>query len=297
MLFTLLSTLLVRIFLFIGIGILLYHIVRGRGEKVAEVFVSFALNFLIPLYMFLSLWASPVPVQRAGDIMIAAAVVILAGALLAKIWSAARGIPFRAHSLPVIFMNSAYLAIPVNTVLWGGDGTTYAILFNIAITVLTFTLGIWWASRERPLVEIVSLPVLYGAVLGIAFNAFIPQIPSVAGYLNRAVALVTLPAMLIFVGYRLGTLERGVIKDALAAVALRMGGGLVLGITAVSLLRLKGTEAMVCVMSSSMPAAVYAYLLTERFEGNTPFAAAAVFLGTALSVVTIPLVAYILSHG
>jgi predicted permease len=48
-------------------------------------------------------------------------------------------------------------------------------------------------------------------------------------------------------------------------------------------------------MTSLMPAAVNSYILAERFEADAELAAAAVFLGTLLSIFLIPVAVYVLS--
>jgi predicted permease len=157
---TVLWNLISRVFVFILLGYIIDRIIGKKGEAVTRVFITFALYVLIPLFVFLSLWNNMIPVAVAGKITIAAILVTGIGAALTLLWARAAKKPFRCLCLPVIFMNSAYLAIPVNTQLWGAEGTTATILYNLAITVLNFTFGIWCVSREKPLSEILELPVI-----------------------------------------------------------------------------------------------------------------------------------------
>ncbi|MHB9154462.1 MAG: AEC family transporter, partial [Endomicrobiales bacterium] len=230
---SLLASLVVRVFSFILLGALLQRSLRERGERAAAAVIRFALYVLIPLYMLLSMWSSPLSPERSWRIAAAALLVTAAGAFLAFAWSRARRIPFGVQCLPIIFMNSAYLAIPVNTLLWGAAGTTCTIIYNAVITVMTFTFGVWCVSKERPFAEIATLPVLYGTAAGILLNALSVPVPGAAAAAGRFVSLVTLPLMLVFVGYRLGKVTAAAFGPALGGALLRMGGGYLAGLLAV----------------------------------------------------------------
>jgi predicted permease len=119
--------------------------------------------------------------------------------------------------------------------------------------------------------------------------------PRAAVVSGDIVSRVTLPVMLMFVGYRLKRMPLSRFGFVLTGTALRMGGGFAAGIGAVYLLGLSGVPAGVCVMTSLMPAAVNSYILAERFEADAELAAAAVFLGTLLSIFLIPVAVYVLS--
>lgn len=287
----LLWALIYKVFIFIAAGAVLKKLSGSKGEGAAKVFVWAALYLLIPLYIFLTVWGTRLE-TASWKIAACALIVVLCGAGYARLWAAKTGISFRSHFLPVVFMNSAYLAIPVCTLIWGAQGAAYAIIYNVAVTVANFTLGVWWASKEKPIAEIAGLPVLYAVAAGALLNAF--GAPFHGGLLKAGsiVSFVTLPVMLIFVGYRLGEINFKEAGLVLAGVCLRIGGGFVAGLVAVGLLGIKGPAAGVCVMVSSMPAAVYSYILTEKYQGNVPFAAASVFVGTLLSFFSIALIGY-----
>jgi predicted permease len=197
--------------------------------------------------------------------------------------------------MPVMFMNSAYLAIPVNTLLWGPAGTAYAIVYNMAVTVSHFTVGIYLVARREPLAEMFRVPIIYAVAAGMALNAFHVYPPASVSVLLTVMSRATLAVMLMFVGYRLCLANSSCMKDAAIGVGLRMGGGVLIAALLVKLAGLSGPVAGVCIMSSAMPTAVNSYLLAEQYDCDPSFAASTVFLGTVLSLAAIPLIAYIIT--
>lgn len=292
--FDLLWNLTVKIFVFIFLGVIINRAAGSKWDKITNIFIWAALYLLIPIFTFMSMWSNPVSILRAGKVVAIAFIVLGTGIFFALLWSIFKKIPFRMQCLPIIFMNSAYLAIPINTFLWGAEGTTYSLIYNIVVTITNFTLGIWMVSAEKPLREIAGMPVVYTAIAGAVLNIASVKVPIVLIELNKIISTITLPVMLLFVGYRIGNIKAGIFGSVFGGIFLRMAGGYISALTAVHLFRVTGSAAGVCIITSSMPAAVYSYILTERFKGDTEFAAASVFTGTLLTFFTVPVFYYLI---
>ncbi|MBN1822932.1 MAG: AEC family transporter [Endomicrobiales bacterium] len=283
-----------RVFVFVALGAVVRKVAPKGLEKAVEFLVRLLIYAVIPVFMFLSMWSSDFQGASWAKIMLVAVVVVLCGAVFAKTLSLLIKRDFSELCLPVIIMNSAYLAIPVNALLWGKQGMVYAIFYNIAVTMLNFTFGIWLVAKEKPLYEMASIPIIYATLAGIALNWLSVPIAPALVKVNSVTTAVTLPLMLAFVGYRLGGVKFRVMGEAFWGVVFRIAGGFAVAAAVVSLLGIRGVEKNVAIMSSSMPAAVFSYILTERYSRDAGFAAAAVFVGTIVSVLTIPLIAYLL---
>lgn len=292
--FHLLWDLIIKVFLFVLLGWILAKPAGAKAEKVAGGFIWFAVYVLVPLFVFLSIWNNSVSMKNAGNVVVVAVMVLLGGTISAKLWAITRKIPFSRNCLPIIFMNSAYLAIPVNTLLWGAEGTAYAIIYNLVVTIAHFTFGVWWVNPGKTMSEIMGIPVIYAIALGLILNLFSIGPPAPAVKFGSLISSFTLPVMLVFLGYRLSRIKLGGLGTAVLGVMIRMGGGLIVGILGVYIFKLSGPAAGVCIITSSMPAAVNSYILSERFSGDAEFAAAAVSLGTMASILTIPLISYLL---
>jgi len=290
----LIGNLVSHIFIFILAGVVMGKLAAKRGEPAARIFVAVALYVLIPLFVLLTLWTSPLSLTNSWKIMAVSVIVMAFCTLLALGWVLAGEVAFRHVALPVVFMNSAYLAIPVCALLWGKDGVAYAILYNAVVTLAHFTFGVWWVSSRKSLGDVLGIPVIYATVAGIALNLLHVRPFAFVQEANTLVSLVTLPVMLLFMGYRLGKLHFHTLRRAFIGVALRMGGGWAAALFAVAVLDIRGVAAGVCVIVSAMPSAVNAYILAEHFGADAEFAAAVVSVGTVLSLAMVPLVTHFL---
>ena len=194
--------------------------------------------------------------------------------------------------------NTGYLGYPLSGAVLGPAALPFAVFYDVFGTVLQLVLvGIPTARRfvqapqegPRALVrELVTFPALVAAVLGLlATNVAIPvPVSDWLGLLSKMVA----PLIMISVGISLR--PRGVAKSApqlaiLAAVKLLVGPALVivlgraLGLTPT----LHGTA----VLQAGMPSMMLTLAVGERFGLDDEFIASAVFVTTAASVVSIPL--------
>ncbi len=70
----------------------------------------------------------------------------------------------------------------------------------------------------------------------------------------------------------------------------RLGLGLAVGVFVSHLLGLIGVARGVLILQSSMPVAVFNYLLAERYSQNSKEDAELVFVSTLLSLITLPLI-------
>ena len=286
----LLKALSLKVFSFVLVGAVLGFLIRHRGEKTIQRFIWLALNVLIPVFIFVSLWSSNVPVRTSLGVVLTASIVLAAGFVFAWFWAKARHIHFRDQSLPIIIMNSAYLALPVCKFIGGEEAFNYALVYNVVAMLVNFTFGIIAITRGNALSEIFDMPIIYAVAAGLALNIAAVQVPAVVLKSNSLLSFVVLPAMLMLVGYRIAKIRLHSVKAAAYGVLLRMGGGFIVAFLCVKLFNLTGAAGLVCILSSTMPAAVNTYILAEYYKLDTDFAASTVVIGTALSFFVIPLI-------
>ena len=276
----------------VGAGALLRQVRVASVERALQRVVDVLLFAVIPVFIGLDTWRAPAGPGLGRVIVVAVLVVVwggIAAAVLARRW----GADLRVICLPVMFMNSANLAIPVNTLLFGPAGTVYAVGYSVAISLLLFTVGI---SRVAPdgWRDVVRQPIFYAAIFGIAANRIGWSVPAAIQGFAQGLAAVALPAMLIVAGYSLepSALRGGSRSSRLvAALAARMAGGAVVGWLAGHALGLSGPAAGGALVTSAMPPAVNTALLTRKYAAGPEFAAALVAAGTAVSLLILPLLA------
>lgn len=279
-----------KVFVFVFIGYLIGK-VRARFVKpLIAVVIYGSLYVLVPFFFFLSMWESSADLLIARNVTLIAAAVVITCGFMAYLFSTLSGVEFRQICLPIMFMNTIYLAIPINTLFFGSEGMTYSIIYSLTVGILNFTLGIYLVSRKEHFLEIIKMPLIYAALVGVVLNQAKVGIPVVFLNISQRLKDVVLPAMVGLVGYQLNFIKWPHLKLVNVGVILRMGGGFLVALILVKLLNFSGPGASVVLISSAMPSAVLTYIFAKRYKVDADFAAGMILVSTLLSILTIPLI-------
>jgi hypothetical protein len=253
-------------------------------------------DFFMPLLIFHALYLSTV---EADEILsLGAAVALITGLLflVAAAYAKLTGVDRRGFSLPVVFMNSGFLGIPLMQ-LWGGDSAmNLIIIYDQVSTIFLFTLGIFMAAgglHARSLRGVATSPMLWALVAGFLFRFLGVPLPGAlvdsigfAGSAAPPVAAFALGASLAHQRVRLDI-------HIAAGVIARFGAGVAAGLLAVWLLGLEGQTRTIVIVASGLPAAVMSYVLPVRFGTDASHARTVVVLSTFLSFLWIPALFYL----
>lgn len=206
-----------------------------------------------------------------------------------------------AYAYMMTFGNLGIFGIPVLAPLFGEEGVALASMLNVGLCVLIMSLGFWMISggkasirdvarqfRTFPMIVFMTLPLWY--ILRLEYPPFLKN--AVTGLGNT-----TLPLLMITVGNSLAARK---LKDIflrprpLLIAVLKL---LVIPLAMTPLFRLAVPDpllANVMVLSTGMPAGGLAVSLSILYLGDGEEASTVVFLTTLLSLVTIPLLVFIL---
>jgi hypothetical protein len=199
------------------------------------------------------------------------------------------------------FPNCGNYGVPLSTFAFGETGRNAAILYLTGETVMTYTVGVYLASRTagdggRAGVErILKLPLTYAVVAGVLVRwaGVAPPTGTTIMQTLRLVGDASIPLMLVILGVQLvrtdyaATLSRAVtptlLKLAVAPV-VAVGVALALGFEDPGVAR-------TFVLESSMPTAVMPLVLLTEFSDATvdgvpipQFASTVIFVTTLVSV-------------
>lgn len=282
-----------RVFIFMLLGYILGRFSRANIQQPVQVMINLVLYFLFPVFVLFTVWSEPLESLLLFQVAAVATGVIVFGLALAWLFVRVYKLPYRDYSLPIIFINSAYLAIPVNTYILGSTATAYAIIFDIVPTMAMFTVGVALVSRENKIKEIFKMPLVYAAIIGLVLNY--QQVSIALPVLKMIIYIkhITMSLILFIVGYELRPFTAILLKKVLIASLLRMVGGLIAAFLLVHWLNLTGLPAMVCLISASMPSAVNSYFLAKKYQANAEFTSAVVAMSTLISLPFIALGAVI----
>lgn len=201
----------------------------------------------------------------------------------------------RTYFLPVIFMNTANVGLPLSLLAFGTAGLSLALIFHTVNALLIYSAGVVlilgrgsaaWGALKIPYAYVVTAAIVINQLGWIVPDAILNGI-SLLGDL-------TIPLMLLILGYQLGRTKVTEAYVPLVLSLLRFLGGLVLAAVFIQLFKVTGLPRAIILIMATLPAPVSAHLLAEKYQVGAKTAAATVFVSTILSLVTYPFLLAIL---
>ena len=226
------------------------------------------------------------------------------------------------YAMAMSFGNVGLMGLPVIIALFGGIGGFYGTIVILAYFVMLPTMGIWLtvksASDEHGQAVKYKLKpnvALFAALLGLIYYVtqdFIPQQvihivrPAVIdgvgggpiGAFIGGMNAITTPISMLMIG---SLLAKGKVSEVLGEPSIfALCAMKLLVVPVIIFFAIQGFIADpvvlgVIVLQTAMPAASLSAVYAEKYKADSAFASRAVMLSTALSLITIPLIAMLLS--
>lgn len=197
--------------------------------------------------------------------------------------------------------NTMFIALPVAESLFGPTAVFYCSLASIPFNVVLYTYGVLLLKSGREgeklrVKDIFSVPLVV-TVISVAVFLLDPPIPSVLRSLASAMSGATMPMSMLVIGTSLGTVS---LLDAFKNPKIYLASfvRLILAPLAVWLLFRPLVDdpvlLMTMVLLGGAPSAVVITVLSIQYERDEVFSSEAVLNSTALSMVTIPALVWLL---
>jgi len=280
----------VPVFFLIAVGFIFAHWKKISLTSVTEIIVYLG----TPSLVFSSLASKPL---YAGDLAILAIgiIAIYAGVgVLIRFYFFIFRFNSRGFALPVLFMNAGNMGIPLALFAFGQAGLQRATLLFVMCTFLQYSLGIYILQGRGNWIEIFRLPLIYATLAGLSCNLMQIKIPELLLQPIVMLGQATIPIMLISLGYRLHEVESLQWGHAVGGALLRIFGGFAVASIAVNVIGAEGVNRQVLLLYGALPAAVINFILTEKYRQDPGLAASIVVLSTFISVLTIPIVFWVI---
>jgi hypothetical protein len=202
--------------------------------------------------------------------------------------------------LTVAFGNTGNYGLPLVKFAFGNDALAAASLFYITTTILFNTVGVIIASLghtdlKSAALGLFKLPIVYGVTLALIVKSLGVDLPLPLSRTIEIAANGAIPVMLILLGLELTRVEFSHDFRALGlGVLTKLLLGPVIGLLFANLFGLHGAARQGNVLESAMPAAVATTVVATEYKLKPSLVTAIVFLGTALSPLTLtPLLVYL----
>jgi predicted permease len=288
----------------IGLGILLHRVFTLDIKTLSK------LNFYLfsPAIMFKLLYGTAISMQLFGQVLLFFVVFMLAQYALLEIVVRLRkydGGKRAAMRNSVLFYNSANYGIPINQLAFSGNSYTLSVQIIIMMmqTLIPNTYGIYSVNAHKANWReirkvILSMPIIYLIPIAFLLRGYHVPLPDFltisVGYLSNAFIGTALFTLGVQLGSMKGTISRKLALDVGIATALRLLAGPLLAWGMVRILDLHGMMAGALIVSSAVPTSLSSVLLAVEFDNEQDFASQTVLVTTALSIVTVTVVIYLL---
>jgi malate permease and related proteins len=261
-------------------------------------------NIAIPALIFLAMYGADL--SNLNVLIPITLICIITGSLcgfIVYMFSRAKGYSKKTKWTLVgtsTLFNSGFLGYPVVLGIFGASGLVRAVFFDMGSTILFMCLGILFillfGGKYTSIVRRTLLfPPLWGIILGILANilhlnpGLIPL--NVLKYLSGA----AIPIIMISLGL---SLEVGGLKNYLGAASMvsmtRLIISPLIAVLMVYILGLNGLESTVTVVEAGMPSAMLSLVLAASYDLDIKAAAACIFMSTVLSMISLPILIYLL---
>ena len=197
-----------------------------------------------------------------------------------------------------MFSNAGNAGLPVLNQVFGPEGVFYGSMYLIPPRILQWTVGMGFFLKPKKgafVKNVLLNPMVVVVYIGFILMAFNWQIPGVFGTAIANLGAMTSPLAMILIGATLAKMKPRALLDpvVLLVSALRL---IVFPLAAALTLKALGVDQMtmnLCVILLAMPIASNTAAMAERYGGDYVFASACVSVSTLLSVVTVPLITWI----
>ena len=305
-----------NVIIFVLLAVPGYLLVRGKllGGKESGTLSKLLTNVGMP-FLILS---STLKLEFSGEFTKSIIVAGVAGVLFTVVMFLLSALMVRGESdlkrrgmmrFCMLFANNGFIGIPLARAVFGeaSDVMAYLIILNIITNVMMFTLGVYLISGDKNTINVkkaVLNPVLISFIIGIILNVagVSRAVPELQTYATHFSGIVT-PISMVILGMKLAGVAFGRLFSSSRMYyvsAMRLVVFPVLGVALVWVLQLIPALSLSVdtivgfFVAFAMPTAGLASAFSDQYEGDTDNAVIFTLGTTVLSVVTIPVLYWVL---
>ena len=270
----------------------------GRRLVIDEnTLVTVIADWFMPLLIIQAIRTSRFGLRDLGDLALAAAIITAVMTVVALLFTRLTRSRASEVMMPIMFMNSGFLGIPL-LFLWGGEtAQSTAIIFDQAIGIFMITGGLVICTGRLTasgLVRLARSPLFLAMIAGFLLRLVPGDLPLILRSTLEFSAGVASPLAAFTVGITIGHNRPEWSGRVAAGIITRFASGALSGWIATTMLGLSGRTAAAIVLLAALPSAVFSYVLPARYGVDTRFARSMVALSTAFGLIVIPLLIMIL---
>lgn len=242
-----------------------------------------------PCLVFATLTKVEISMAAFSEMAGASFAAIVVFGIVAFIINKLAGLNQRAYLPVIMFANTGNMGVPLCLLAFGEAGLAFAVVVFTINAVAQFTIGVGISSGSASLMRLLRIPLLYAVAASLFFIISGVAVPEWIFKTADILGGMTIPVMLITLGFSLAKLHVGSFKRSLGMSIVRLAVGFAVGVGLAEVFSFEGAARGVLILDCAMPAAVFNYLFAQRYKTAPEEIAGVVVISTTLSFLTLPL--------
>jgi predicted permease len=270
-----------------GLG---YGWVRKGIDYPVDFVTRLVMNIGAPCLILSSFNNAGIDIGKMAEVSAAALVILLVMLVLGGLLIRLMRLKVSTFLPSLLFPNIGNMGLPLCLFAFGQTGLALGLTVFLVIFTLQMSLGILLTAGRGDPRELLKQPVLWATVIAVTLVATGESLPEWLDNTTSILGGATIPLMLITLGVSLAQLKVAEWKHSLLFSLIRVLGGFGLAVLVAGLFGLQGVDRGVLILQSSMPVAVFNYLLALRYQREPGEVAGMVVLSTLLAFALLPFI-------
>lgn len=243
----------------------------------------------LPVLIFISLSAKSFdPISALSFTGASIALILLTGVMAWPI-STFSGSEPQAFLPCAMFSNVGPIGIPLIALAYGPEGMASAAVLLVISNVLHFTLGAGVMSGKVDWRMLYANPLVWATVLGVATSEMKLELPVWLQTSCTMIGNILVPMMLMSLGARLASSQVSDVWVGIRSSVLIFIVRLAAVFLILWLIPLQGLERGALILFACLPAAVFNFMLADKFQVQPHKVASTVIIGHIMSLVFLPI--------
>ncbi|MCB1096566.1 MAG: AEC family transporter [Verrucomicrobiae bacterium] len=304
-------TICLPLFILMGVGWLLDR----KFTLDLSTLVKLNIYVLVPCFIFVRVYSSKVVMSTAAPVFLFTLTVLACLLMLSVLVSLRQSAAQRKTLMLAMFYNCGNYGIPLTALAFGPQATEIQVFALLAMNISTFSLGMLIAASQgkdkpsadapnrqprAPWLLILRQPSIYAISLAFLLKPMELDIASISWLWTplsyTADALIGFA--LLTLGVQLSKTRPSKLRGPVScALLLKLAIAPLIAWPLTMLFGFEPETARILIAGAAAPTAINTALLAHEFDGDSQFAASAVFYSTLASVVTVSVVLALLGAG
>ena len=248
------------------------------------------MNIGAPCLILSSFSNADIDIGKMAEVSAAALVILLIMLVLGGVLIRLMRLKISTFLPSLLFPNIGNMGLPLCLFAFGQTGLALGLTVFLVIFTLQMSLGILLTAGHGHPRELLKQPVLWATVIAVVLVSNGESLPVWLDNTTSILGGATIPLMLITLGVSLAQLKVAEWKHSLLFSLIRVLGGFGLAVLVAGLFGLEGIDRGVLILQSSMPVAVFNYLLALRYQREPGEVAGMVVISTLLAFALLPFI-------